>query len=68
MDKTQREIVLEDLEQGDWVPVSYFLSKFISRTSAIVFNLKREGYRIESRQVAGKSYQEYRLLPKETLF
>lgn len=65
MTKTQEDFVLDTLRESDWVKMTYFLGHFITRTAAIVHNLRKDGYLIEARRVEGKPYAEYRLVNKE---
>jgi Helix-turn-helix domain len=62
---TQKEIVKQRLQEGDWVPMTYFVrhSPPILRVSARIFDLRAEGHNIIERKVAGKSYSEYKLIP-----
>ena len=63
---TQREKVLRMLESGNWVSVRDFLLAGVSRFGARIFEIRRAGYEIESREEhKGRSrYVSYRLVPK----
>lgn len=62
---SQREIILRELRTGEWVPVTRFLNMYITRTAARVNEMREEGYNIESRRMEGKTFFEYRLVPKQ---
>lgn len=59
---TQKELVLEMLQSGNWMSTLDFVHCYILRGPARIHELRQEGYEIESRKVAGKSYDEYRLV------
>ena len=50
------------LRSKEWVSSVDFVNAYMLRAQARVFELRREGYEIESRKVEGKSYDEYRLV------
>ena len=61
---TQRERILERLNTGEWLStVQASRDMYILRLGARIWDLKSEGYEIEERKVAGKSWSEYRLRP-----
>lgn len=62
---TQKQRVLERLEEGTWLPMPETLhwSPPITRLGARIWDLQYEGYDIEERRVAGKNYSEYRIRP-----
>lgn len=61
---TQRERILARLNSGNWLSaVQASRDMFIMRLGARIYDLKQEGYDIEERKVAGKSWSEYRLRP-----
>ena len=66
---TQRDKIIQLLESRDWVPMPEFIKLFITRGGAIICDLRKAGWAIISRRVAGKSYAEYKLLakPKENI-
>jgi hypothetical protein len=59
--KTQLDFVRTALRSGEWVSGRYFLEHFIPRYGARIYDLKKEGLKIESRRTKGKAYSEYRL-------
>ena len=62
MEKTQREIVLEELRKGKWFSTVDAVKLYILRLGAIIFVLRKDGYNIIERKVANKNYSEYRLV------
>ena len=50
--------------RGDWFSTVECVRDFhILRLGARIYDLRAEGYEIEERKVAGKSWSEYRLRP-----
>jgi hypothetical protein len=65
---TQKEIILNRLNQGTWFSTVECVRDFhILRLGARIFDLRAEGYEIEERKVEGRSYSEYRLRRKEVI-
>ena len=61
---TQKEIILNRLQRGDWFSTVECVRDFhILRLGARIFDLRAEGYEIEERKVEGKNWSEYRLRP-----
>lgn len=69
---TQEQRVLEILGKanGSWVDGMTFLHivPAITQYHARIFGLQEKGYKIEGRFIDGKTWKEYRLIPKNTLF
>ncbi len=69
---SQKERILQILQdrEGRWVDGMVFenLQPRITQSKARLFELKEEGYEIESRFIEGKNWKEYRLKAKDTLF
>lgn len=67
MRRTQRELVLELLDDGAWHSSSEFVDVGILRAAARVLELRGQGYPIETRhrpgRRSGKTIWEYRLEP-----
>lgn len=65
MKTTKKSMVLERLEEGYGVTSMYAFEHYkLTRLSAVIFDLKKDGYNIETiRKTAkdGTSYAEYRL-------
>ena len=62
MNKTQKEQVEELLLTEEWISTKDFLKMFISRGAAIICKLRKEDWKIASRQVTGKPYYEYLMI------
>ena len=58
---TQKERVLEKLRTGEWFSTVNAVNMCILRLGAIIFDLNKEGHKIEARRTYGKTYSEYRL-------
>ena len=56
---TQKERVLERLQTGEWFSTVNAVNMCILRLGAIIFDLNKEGHKIEARRVHGKTYSEY---------
>jgi hypothetical protein len=68
MELTQKQIILKRLQGGGWFSTVECVRDFhILRLGARIFDLRAEGYQIEERNVAGKSWSEYRLRPARTI-
>ena len=69
---TQCDRVLRVLQDanGEWVSGQLFLHKhYLSQYHARIFELQRDGYRIEASPFSDQfGFKSYRLLPKDTLF
>jgi len=63
---TQEKRVLKILQDGGWIDGMVFLSldSPITQSKARMFGLKKKGYDIEGRFIAGKNWKEYRLINK----
>jgi hypothetical protein len=61
----QKELVLERLNNGEWLPRPEALrwSPPITRLGARIFDLRAEGHNIIERKVGGKSWSESKLIP-----
>lgn len=66
-EKSQKERVLDRLNEGGWLPMTEALhwSPPITRLGARIWDLRHEGYIIDERKVPGKSWSEYRLRPAQ---
>jgi len=66
---TQREKVLDALQAhiGEWISGQFFLRNlYLSQYHARIFELQREGYKIEASDfVDDFGFKSYRLLPEQ---
>lgn len=46
--KTQKQIIIERLEEDGFISRNWCLKNYISRLSSIIFNLKKEGWVFKS--------------------
>ena len=69
-DKSQKEIVIEKLDKDGFVNRNWCLRKYISRLSAIIYELKEEGWEFETKRGKGDDNDYYYHVrtrpPKET--
>lgn len=66
MKKSQKQIVLDKLQQEGYITNLWCLQNGIWRLGAIIFMLRNEGHNIETDD--SKKNCRYKLIPKDTLF
>ena len=63
MKKTQRKFVIDKLLTDGFISRNYCLKNYISRLSAIILNLKEEGWEIEGKWVDNDFYYDVKGSP-----